>query len=562
MKKTVYIIVLMLLMIGLFACDEKEVTIVEKGVVEENKEEKVEKEVVEEKKSADLKIEESIHFLADYGEEVEALLEKANNGDDRAMNLLSYYYFNGMMVEKDLDKSLEWSLKAAEKNNVSAMFNAGYNYYVKKEYENAFKWYQKSAEKMFPKALNALSFLYYKGLGIEQDIKKAVDYTFLSAGFLHRYSIENMISLMENKDVEGDVNYWYRILCRNYRKENEYHNTFYEKLKTSKNIMNIEYQLKEVDIPKELIEDILYHYYSGTLYSYFRESSKAYQEFSLEDIKVLDDDIITEIKYKRWYDEHYLVDLNKDGIKELVNFRLQGTIGTSEFNVCSLEEGVYTIDEKSSMELSHGMNGLIEYQGKKYFILAEVDIGNHMIYKVKIFNVDEKGLSNSIMIKLKEEDVHFLKTYQVDESYDELNKMVEERIHAIFSYKYGEDLLYHKVDEDISFDMDLNNDGKKEDYEYISYFWGTINHPISLEVQIDSENILSSILEFNDVSTPLGIEVFSLDGVNYISLLSYEIGTSNYSFTTCKVENNEKTVILNHLITFDEKFIIERNEDE
>ncbi len=102
----------------------------------------------------------------------------------------------------------------------------------------------------------------------------------------------------------------------------------------------------------------------------------------------------------------------------------------------------------------------------------------------------------------------------------------------MFSYKYGETLLYDKVNEDIVLDMDFDNDGEDEQYEYSAFFWGTINHPISL------------------------------DGINYISLLSYEIATNNYFLTTFKVENNEKTVILNHLISFDEKFIIERNGDE
>lgn len=68
--------------------------------------------------------------------------------------------------------------------------------------------------------------------------------------------------------------------------------------------------------------------------------------------------------------------------------------------------------------------------------------------------------------------------------------------------------------------------------------------------------IINDILSFNDLGIPLRLEIFTLQDIHYIGILSYELGTNNHCLTTFKLENEEMTLVLNHLITFNEKFIV------
>ena len=48
--------------------------------------------------------------------------------------------------------------------------------YKDKEYAKAFKLYEKEAKKGDTTAMNALSYLYYNGIGVEQDTKQSMSY--------------------------------------------------------------------------------------------------------------------------------------------------------------------------------------------------------------------------------------------------------------------------------------------------------------------------------------------------------------------------------------------------
>lgn len=499
-----------------------------------------------------------------YDKEIIELIKKANGGDADAQNTLAYYYFNGYGVEQDYDKSLEWSIKSAEGGNLASMFNVGYNYYHgftgDVNYELAFKWYEKAADKMFPKALNALGHMYYEGLGIEQDIDKAIDYTLQSTGFLHNYSLSNMGAIIDELGLEQDSNYWYRLSSKNYMIHSGSKEILYDNLVNGKVDVDTEYLIDSEDIPEELIQDILFKFYSGTLYEYLDTSSMDYKKFDLNELN-MNEETRSMISPHWWYDSSYFADVNSDGIEELIIFQLDGTVGISSFQVLESIDGEYVVDEESiRTTLMHGINGLITFNNEKFFIVANIDIGNRSIFGVSIYSFNDCLLSDSVIIKVVEEDTRFIKTYQSSEEYNSIVEVVETRINEMFVEKYNS-LVYENVNESMIIDVDIDNNGDIEHFEYEAIFYGTINRPLSIDFRTgltseDDLKAIEKILNFNDLGVPIGLETFSLEEINYVSVLSYELGTNNHCLTTFKIENDEVLVISNHLILYDEKFII------
>ncbi|WP_105620064.1 tetratricopeptide repeat protein [Vallitalea okinawensis] len=507
---------------------------------------------------------ESSNLDSELSDNIKALFMKANEGDADAQNTLAYYYFNGYGVEQDYDKSLNWSKKSAESGNLASMFNVGYHYYHgfsgEVNYELAFEWYEKAADRMFPKALNALGHMYYTGLGTEKNIELAYDYTLQSAGLLHNYSLSNIGIMIDELELDQDSNMWLRFASKNYMIPSGSNNLLYDRLNDGEDVIKVDYLLEAENIPKDLIQDILYKYYSGTLYEYLEKSSLQYKNFDLEGLNI-EENTRSMMEYRRWYDSSYLVDVDSDGIEELIVYQLDGTIGISSFKILKKNDGKFTADGNfMRTNLMHGINGFINYKDDKYFIIGNIDIGNRSIFSVSIYSFEGGMLADSVEIKTVEKDINVIKTYQVDVKYDELIDNVEARINDMFVIKYNS-LLYENVNESMIIDIDINNDGDSEHYEYHAMFYGTINNPLSLDIkeELSTEEDLATIeqvLRFNDLTVPIGLEVFTINGENYIGVLSYEIGTNNHCFTTFLIENEEYTLISNHLIAYNEEFIV------
>lgn len=506
---------------------------------------------------------------SELSENMKELIARAEAGDSDAQNTLAYYYFNRFGVAKDYEKSFKWSLKSAENGNLASMFNVGYDYYYgffnEVNYDMAFKWYEKAAEKLYPKALNALGEMYYSGRGTEKNIDLALDYTLQSAGLLHTYSLSNMGVLIDELELEQDSNMWFRLASKNYMIPSGANDILYERLVAGEYEIDIDDQLKTDKVPYDLIQDILFRYYSGTLYEYLEASSEPYKNFDLEDLNI-DENTRPIMEYKRWYDASYLVDVDYDGSKELLVYQLDGTMGISSLRVLENKNGKFTYSEDDVYSnVMHGINGVVTYNNEKYFIVGNIDIGNRSILSVSIYSFDNGLLSDAVEIKTNEKSIEIFKTYQIDESYDELVKIVEDRTNQMFVKKYGS-LLYEKVNELVLLDFDVNNDGKVEHYELEAMFYGTINRPLSLEFRdgLTSEEdlmVIDEVLKFGDYTVPIGLECFSHNGKNYLSVLSYDLGTNNHCFTTFLLEHNEINVIANHLIILNEGFIISNLDD-
>ena len=94
-------------------------------------------------------------------------------------------YDDGIGVEKNHSKAVEWFAKAAEQGHSSGQYMLGLSCYfgdgIKKDYKKAFEWFAKAAEQGNPDGQWRLGNCYYYGNGVEKDFAKAVEWYAKSA---------------------------------------------------------------------------------------------------------------------------------------------------------------------------------------------------------------------------------------------------------------------------------------------------------------------------------------------------------------------------------------------
>lgn len=83
------------------------------------------------------------------------------------------------------DLAVAYYLKAAEYDDVEAMFDLGYAFYhgegITQDYPSAVMWFKRAANKQYPKAEYNLAFCYMNGLGVAADYDKALKLLMASA---------------------------------------------------------------------------------------------------------------------------------------------------------------------------------------------------------------------------------------------------------------------------------------------------------------------------------------------------------------------------------------------
>ena len=85
----------------------------------------------------------------------------ADAGYHRGYLMIAFCYLEGIFVEEDNAKALQWFEKGAEAGNLLAMYNAASMYEegedgVKRDLKRAKYWYQKAAAEGYEPAVNAL----------------------------------------------------------------------------------------------------------------------------------------------------------------------------------------------------------------------------------------------------------------------------------------------------------------------------------------------------------------------------------------------------------------------
>ena len=104
----------------------------------------------------------------------------AEKGQAKAQIGLGICYEEGVGIEKNLTKAVEWYTKAAEQGNATAQCNLGFCYDngsgVEQNLAKAVEWYTKAAEQGYVMAQFTLGFCYEHGTCVETDLAKAVEW--------------------------------------------------------------------------------------------------------------------------------------------------------------------------------------------------------------------------------------------------------------------------------------------------------------------------------------------------------------------------------------------------
>ncbi|MGN1150831.1 MAG: tetratricopeptide repeat protein [Lachnospiraceae bacterium] len=116
----------------------------------------------------------------DYGKAMEWYEKAADLGNLYAMRRIGNMYYNGNGVEQDYAKAMEWYEKVADLGDTNAMADIGNMYYngngVEQDYARAMEWYEKAADLGNSTATMNVAYMYQEGQGAEQDYAKAMEW--------------------------------------------------------------------------------------------------------------------------------------------------------------------------------------------------------------------------------------------------------------------------------------------------------------------------------------------------------------------------------------------------
>lgn len=133
----------------------------------------------------------------------------AEQGEADAQTNLAHMLETGRGIEKDYKKAMQWYLKAAAKRNAMAQHNIGSLYFngygVSKDDKKAVEWYSKAAEQGLPLAQNALGAMYVKGWGAEKDPNKGLEWILKAAKQGFPDAQKNAFSIYHNEAKQGNV---------------------------------------------------------------------------------------------------------------------------------------------------------------------------------------------------------------------------------------------------------------------------------------------------------------------------------------------------------------------
>ncbi|RGB40146.1 kinase-like domain-containing protein [Rhizophagus diaphanus] len=120
---------------------------------------------------------EILNYLKDHNIDLQKiyiwLLNNQNNSN--SIILLGKFYYSGIGVKVDKQKSLEFIQRAADLGNNIAKYNLGNYYKCNKDYDKAFELFKKSAEGEYPEGIAQLGYCYFNGIGTNVDKQKAFE---------------------------------------------------------------------------------------------------------------------------------------------------------------------------------------------------------------------------------------------------------------------------------------------------------------------------------------------------------------------------------------------------
>lgn len=131
-----------------------------------------------------------------YAEAIKIYEDRANKGDSHSQVFLGWMYFEGSGVAKNAEKAFVWFDRAASLGSKEGAFYAGRAAMSLGRYENAIKSFQAAARQEYGPALLWLGLIYTRGLGVDVDFKKGVDYLRRSEQTGNRFAQREIALLM------------------------------------------------------------------------------------------------------------------------------------------------------------------------------------------------------------------------------------------------------------------------------------------------------------------------------------------------------------------------------
>lgn len=117
--------------------------------------------------------------------QVQALMQRAQDGSAPAQALLGVAYMTGVRYPKDDSLALKWFLKAAGKKEPNALNNLGLFYFhgrgTKPDYPEALKCFRAASAEGNSSAQFNLALMYHHGFGVPADIEEAAKWYEIAA---------------------------------------------------------------------------------------------------------------------------------------------------------------------------------------------------------------------------------------------------------------------------------------------------------------------------------------------------------------------------------------------
>jgi TPR repeat protein len=100
----------------------------------------------------------------------------AKEGDPNCQVMVGWMYYQGLGVQKDERKALEWFEGAAMLGSKVGAFYCGRFALIAGRYEHGLSWLRKSSDQGFAPSLFWLGLAYVRGLGVPKNVEKGVGY--------------------------------------------------------------------------------------------------------------------------------------------------------------------------------------------------------------------------------------------------------------------------------------------------------------------------------------------------------------------------------------------------
>lgn len=149
------------------------------------------------------------------GQAIVNLIEPlAAAGNAEAQNLLGVLYTKGVGVDKNEEFAFKLIEKAANNGYANAQYNLGRFYKTGTkakaiDFEKAIVWFKKAIANGHQRAAYSLGYMYYKGLGVQQDYEKAIDWFSKSSDPMAKHflglSYYQGYGVPENKDKALEI---------------------------------------------------------------------------------------------------------------------------------------------------------------------------------------------------------------------------------------------------------------------------------------------------------------------------------------------------------------------